>query len=138
MRSLPFRRDLGGLLRNQTVRFVITGGGAALLFYVLTYAFIRSDAPPFAGTLAAYAIAFATSYTVQHAWTFQGRQAHSSSFPRYLAAQIAAALLASTTARLCGGLGAPVALTALASTLTASALSYVLSRYWVFADRRTG
>lgn len=138
MRSLPSRRDLGGLLRNQTVRFVITGSGAAFLFYVLTYAFIRWGAPPFGGTLAAYAIAFVTSYTIQHAWTFQGRQAHSTSFPRYLAAQVAAALVASTTARVCGGFDAPVALTALASTLAGSALSYVLSRYWVFADRRTG
>lgn len=137
MRPLPIRRDLDRLLRNQTVRFLITGSGAALLFYLLTYAFIRSGATPFGGTLAAYALAFVTSYTIQHAWTFQGRQAHARSFPRYLAAQVAAALAASTTARLFGSLGATPALTALASTLVSGVLGYILSRYWVFAERGT-
>ena len=123
------------LLESETIRFVITGGSAAAFFYLLTYALIELGAPPFNGTLAAYTVALVASYSVQHAWTFRGRQTHRRSFPRYLAAQAAAALVAGTVARACGQWGAPPAAVALASTLTGSGLSFVLSKFWVFAHR---
>lgn len=132
---VPSLRKLDAFLGDETVRFVLTGGGVALLFYVLTFGFIRMGVTPFPATLTAYAIGFATSYTIQHAWTFRGRQAHGRAFPRYLAAQLVAALVASAVARSCGRAGLPTALVALAPTLTGSALSYLLSRYWVFSLR---
>ena len=129
---LDFRgRDL---LQNETVRFLITGGSAACLFYTGTFVLILLGAPPFGSTLGAYGVAFLVSYSVQHSWTFRGRQAHARSFPRYLAAQLCAAGVAALTARSVAHGGAMPAVTALASTLSGSALSYVLSKGWVFRD----
>lgn len=133
-------RSLAPLLRaaltDRTVRFLITGGGAAVLFYALTFGFVRAGAPPFTGTLAAYAVAFVASYTVQRAWTFSGQHDHRHALPRYLAAQIGAALVASAVSRAAAHAGVAPASMALASTLVGSACGFVLSRYWVFADRR--
>ena len=122
---------------SETVRFILTGGGAACLFYILTFGFVRAGAPPFAGTATAYGIAFVASYTTQHAWTFKGRQAHARALPRYLAAQIVSATLAATLAHLLATRGAPTAWMALGSTAASSGLSYMLSRYWVFKGRRS-
>ena len=123
------------LLQNETVRFLITGSSAACLFYAGTFALIQLGAAPFESTLAAYGLAFVVSYSVQHSWTFRGRQAHARSFPRYLAAQLCAAGVAALTARSVAHAGAIPAVTALASTLSGSALSYMLSKGWVFAVR---
>lgn len=130
------RRDTGAgdMLQNETIRFVIAGSSAALLFYALTFAAIRLGAPPFAGTLGAYAITFLVSYSVQQSWTFRGRQGHARALPRYLAAQVTAAVVAGVAAHAVAGTGAGPAGAALASTLTGSALSYVLSKYWVFSN----
>ncbi len=123
------------LLQRETVRFLITGSGAAALFYVLTFVLIRIGAAPFAGTLLAYAIAFLVSYSLQHSWTFRGRQAHARSFPRYLVTQLCCAVVAALVARTVALAEAAPALTALASTLSGSALGYVLSKAWVFTER---
>ena len=137
MRDFTIRRRLSGLLDHETVRFVMTGGGAAMLFYLMTFVALRSGAPPFAGTLTAYAVTVVTSYTIQHSWTFRGRRGHGHAFPRYVAAQVVSALLAATLARATSDLGLTAAALALVPTLAASAVSYVLSRYWVFAQTRT-
>lgn len=134
MRSM---RQLRGshLLQNETVRFIITGSSVSGLFYLATFVLIELGAAPFGSTLAAYAVAFVVSYSVQHSWTFRGRQTHARSFPRYLAAQLCAAGVAAMTARTFAHAGAVPAVTALASTLSGSALSYILSKAWVFAVR---
>jgi putative flippase GtrA len=129
------RTAIRRLLQERMVRFVITGGSAATLFYVLTFAFLNAGATPFWGTLAAYAVAFLVSYTVQHAWTFGGRHLHSESFPRYLTAQILCAVTTGIAAHTAGRYGLAPAVVPLATTLIGSAMSYGLSRFWVFADR---
>ena len=125
------------MLMNRNVRFVIAGGGAAVLFYTATFSLLRLDVPPFPAVLSAYVVAIVVSYTVQHRWTFGGEHAHARSFPRYVAAQAASALLTSLVARaLGGGFDLPPAILSGCTTLFGSALSYVLSRFWVFADVR--
>lgn len=129
------RQRINTALNDQTVRFLITGSGAALLFYTLSVVFILCGAPPFGGTVAAYAIAFVVSYTVQHRWTFGGQHRHSDSLPRYMAAQACSALVAGLVAHVATREGLPTVIVSLASTLIASVMSYGLSRYWVFASR---
>jgi putative flippase GtrA len=129
-RPVPVR-----ILDQEAVRFVITGSAAALLFYLLTFAVVAVGVPPFAGTLLAYVTVLVGTYTVQHAWTFRGRQAHRRSFPRYLVAQAAAAMVASTVAHVCGLAGLPAAVLAACSTVSGSAVSFVMSKFWVFAPR---
>ena len=117
-----------------TLRFLVTGGGAACLFFVLSFGFVHAGLPPFAGTLLAYAIAFVASYTTQQAWTFRGERRHAEALPRYLAAQVACALASALLARLLvrvGGL--PPLPMAAVTTFASGATSYCLSRYWVFA-----
>ena len=120
-----------------TVRFVVTGASAAALFFLLSYAGLRAGLPPFTGTLLAYGVTVVASYTAQQAWTFRGRSRHGEAFPRYLAVQVGCALLSAALARLLvveAGLGAlPVAIL---TTLASSAISYGLSRFWVFAGAR--
>lgn len=119
-----------------TLRFVITGGSAAALFFVLSFTFVRAGLPPFAGTLLAYAITLAASYTAQQAWTFRGERRHAEALPRYLAAQVGCALLSGLLARLLvNQAGLPPLPMAAVTTVTSAAASYALSRYWVFAAR---
>ena len=120
---------------DQTIRFLVTGGSAAVLFYGLSVAFIYCGAPPFGGTVAAFGIAFVVCYTVQHRWTFGGQQRHRESLPRYMASQACCALVSGCVARGVAHGGLPTPVVSLASTFAASALSYGLSRYWVFASR---
>lgn len=134
MRVLRRNAGPGDMLQNETIRFVIAGSSAALLFYVLTFAAIRLGAPPFAGTLGAYAVTFLVSYSIQQSWTFRGRQDHRRALPRYLVAQVTAAMVAGVLAHAIAGTGAGPAGVALASALTGSALSYVLSKHWVFSN----
>ncbi len=120
-----------------TVRFVITGGSAAALFFALSLAAARAGLPPFAGTLLAYAATFAAAYVTQQAWTFRGTRRHSEALPRYLLAQLACALGSAMLARLLGAdLGVPPLPMAAVTTLASSAASYALSRFWVFARGR--
>ena len=137
MQNPTIGQRLAGLLAHETVRFVATGATAALLFYVLTFGLLRAGAPAFAGTLVAYAVTVVSAYSVQQAWTFRGRRPHGQAFPRYLAAQIVSGLLAATLARFVASLGLPPAAIALVSALSSSAVSYLLSRYWVFAHTST-
>ncbi len=117
-----------------TLRFLVTGGGAACLFFLLSFGFVHAGLPPFVGTLLAYALAFAVSYTTQQAWTFRGERRHSEALPRYLAAQIGCALASALLARLLvRAAGLPPLPMAAITTLASGAMSYGLSRYWVFA-----
>lgn len=121
------------------VRFVITGGSAACLFFALSFGLVHAGAPPFLGTLLAYAVTFVAAYTVQQAWTFRGGRRHAEALPRYLAAQVGCALGSALLARgLVAGFGLPPLPMAAVTTLASSAASYVLSRYWVFSGAGAG
>lgn len=114
-------------------RFVATGLGAALLLLVMTWSLAALGLAPFAAGALGYALAFAVAYLVQRSWSFRGRHAHRHALPRYLAAQALAALTSGAaahlaTAMLSWGHGA----SAFTATVAASAVSFVLSLFWVF------
>ena len=121
---------------GTTLRFLITGASAAGLFFVLSFAAVRSGLPPFAGTMLAYGVTFVASYTAQQAWTFRGRSRHFEALPRYLAVQVACGLGSATLARfLVDDFGYSAQSMAAVTTLASSAVSYGLSRWWVFAGK---
>lgn len=118
----------------QFVRFVITGGSVAALFFVMSYVLVRYGLSPFAGSVIAYLIAFACGYTLQRNWTFSGTQAHRVAFPRYLTLQLCCALLSGVVSHVAvERFGASPVVMSLTTTIVASAVSYVLSSRWVFA-----
>ena len=123
-------------LQRTSVRFLIAGGGAAVLFALLSFGALSMRMPPFLGTLAAYAITVVSSYAVQRSWTFRGRHCHGDAFPRYLAAQLAMACTTATAAQALARRGMSAAAISLCVTLAGSAGSFCLSRFWVFAPRR--
>lgn len=120
-------------------RLVATGIAAALIFAALAFA-LRAWAglQPFAASGAAYLAAFSFSYTTQRRWTFGGRHSHSRAFPRYLAAQVICFALSAALSQLVGGVwgASPLAMASI-TTVAVSAVSFGLSRFWVFADGGT-
>jgi putative flippase GtrA len=121
-----------------TLRFLVTGTSAAGFFFVLSASLVGAGLPPFGGTLLAYAVTVGLTYTAQQAWTFRGRARHLEAFPRYLAVQVGCGLLSALLARTLVGLfGLPPLPMAAITTVASSAVSYLLSRYWVFAAARS-
>jgi len=122
------------LLDHRVARFVIVGGGAAGMFFALSYLFVKAGMTPFLGSATAYVVAFICAYLAQRGWTFGGTHAHGDAFPRYLAAQFGCALLAGGVAHLAVfHLAAPPSVMSALSTAIASIMSYMLSSRWVFA-----
>jgi putative flippase GtrA len=122
------------LLRSQTVRFVLVGGGSAALLMALTYLFLHLGVPPFPAGLGAYAIAFVVAYLLQRNWTFGGAGSHARTLPRYFALQVCLALLSGVLSHLMvKTFGWPKAEASAAMTLCVSAISYFGSSRWVFA-----
>jgi putative flippase GtrA len=135
-RARRLREAIPGLLRAKVVRFVIVGGSASVLLMALTYGLLRLGAPAFPAGLCAYALSFVYAYLLQRNWTFGGAGRHARTLPRYFALQ---AVLALTS----GGLShllvdalawAPAAASA-AMTLCVSAISYLGSSRWAFAEK---
>lgn len=124
---------LRAIADRQELRFLVVGGGVSLAFLLMSWGFAAAGAPPFAGTVTAYAIAFLGAYLLQRNWTFRASDSHGRSFPRYLAAQIVCAGLAGCVAHVATALfAAPPFWMAVAGTGTAAATSYVLTSLWVF------
>jgi putative flippase GtrA len=122
---------------SKGVRFIIVGVGAALLLFALNWLFVAFDAPPFVSGIVAYAIAFVCAYSAHHGWTFGGAHAHSQSFPRYLAVQAFCALLSGLISHVSVAVfDASPAIMSAAATVIGSTTSYLLVRYWAFADSR--
>ena len=129
--KFPFR----AMLRSRMARFLVVGVAAALLLFALSYLLASLGAPPFAGNVVAYAVAFAVAYTAQRAWTFGARHDHRHALPRYFILQGGCALLSGVLAHLLVKYLqlSPFAMSAF-TTLVASTASYVLSTRWAFAE----
>ena len=126
---------LKALLNARVVRFVLVGGGAAGLLMALTYVFLRLGVPPFPAGLCAYAICFVVAYTLQRNWTFGGAGSHSRTLPRYFTLQAFLALSSGGLSQvLVKALHWPSAEASAVMTLCVSAISYLGSSRWVFAD----
>lgn len=121
------------MLQSKTIRLVIVGLSAALLFFALNLLFLSLGGQPFVSSVVAYAIAFVFAYMAQHSWTFGGLQPHGRSFPRYLAVQVICALLSGLVAQIAARSGLAAALTSAMATVVGSAASFLLVRFWVFA-----
>jgi putative flippase GtrA len=126
---LPLRT----LFDARPVRFATVGFGAAALLFALSWLFVRLGASPFAGSIAAYSIAFIVAYAAQHGWTFAGVHRHSRALPRYFAVQLGCAVFSGLVAHAAVEMAdAPPLTMAAAVSLAASAASFVLSFAWVF------
>jgi putative flippase GtrA len=127
---------LATALQSKTVRFFVVGIGAAGLLFLLNAFFVWMGMEPFISGVVAYAIAFVCAYSAHHAWTFSGARSHGQAFPRYLATQAICALIAGLVSHVSvTSLGAPIAVMSFLATVIGSASSYVLTRYWAFAER---
>jgi putative flippase GtrA len=130
---------MNGLTRKlaeaRPVRFAVVGIGAALLFFVLSWALVSAGLPPFVGSVIAYALAFVLAYSAQRGWTFEGRHDHGRALPRYLVTQLVCAVFAGLSAHVAVSIFSlsPLVMSAII-TLAAGAASYVLSSVWVFRD----
>ena len=130
---------MSGLARKfasvRLIRFAVVGIGAALLFFVLSWALVSAGLPPFVGSVIAYVLAFVVAYSAQRGWTFEGRHDHAHALPRYLVTQLACATFAGLSAHVAVSIfsASPLVMSAI-TTVAASAASYVLSLVWVFRD----
>lgn len=123
-------------MSDRLVRFVIVGGGCALLYFALMWFFRASlSFAPFVATILAYAISFCVAYTLQHRWTFRSDASHKVTLPRYALVQVTCALLTAVITQAVSHLypQSPNWLLAGISTVLASGLSFVLSSLWVFS-----
>ena len=122
-------------MRGELVRFLIVGGGCALLYFVLMW-FSRANLglEPFTATICAYGVSFCVAYTLQYKWTFHSDIAHKVTLPRYAAVQATSALLTASITQAASHFypHSPSWLLAGISTIVASGLSFVLSSQWVF------
>lgn len=124
--------------RSRLGRFVVSGGLASLVFFLVSFGLLHLGWRPWAANLAAYAVGFVVGYSLQRGWTFQGRHAHGAALPRYFILQAACAGLTAVAGEIGGGwLGLPPLPVAIGSTGLAGAISYFGSLLWVFPTRRT-
>ena len=125
----------GGPAPRTLAKFIVSGGSAATVFLVLSYTFARLGAPPFLASVAAYALAFGIGYGLQRGWTFGARHSHGHAFPRYLAAQVGFGLFSGLVSHVAvSEFGVSALQMAVATTLIVGALSFVVSRWWVFPE----
>lgn len=123
---------------STLLKFVMSGASTALLFLVLCFAFTKAGADPFAASLAAYALAFVVGYALQRWWTFDARHRHGRALPRYAVLQVGCALLSGVVSRVgADRFGLSPLPMATVTAGVAGAVSFVVSRYWVFPHGRS-
>lgn len=122
---------------TQMLRFVCVGVGVAAFFMFLTYALVSGGAPPFWSSVSAYVICFVVAYLLQRFWTFEAKHPHREALPKYLALQVACAVLSGLVPQVAiDHFGATHLVAAGLAALTAGVLSYVGSTIFVFSNAR--
>jgi putative flippase GtrA len=122
---------------TQVSRFVCVGVGVAAFFMFLTYALVSGGAPPFLASVSAYVICFVVAYLLQRFWTFEAKHRHREALPKYLALQVACAVLSGLVPQVAiDHFGASHLVAAGLAALTAGVLSYVGSTIFVFPNAR--
>ena len=138
-RAVSRLRDTSGASapsKRTLAKFIVSGGSAATALLIFSYTFAKLGAPPFLASVGAYALAFAIGYSLQRGWTFGARHSHGDAFPRYLAAQAGFGLSSGLVSHVAVyDFGVSALQMAVATTLIVGALSFVVSRWWVFPAR---
>ena len=131
---------MSGVVDRELVRFVVVGVGSAGVLYLSGY-LLQSlmGLAVFEATATAYLGAFVVAYLSHKFWTFGNRVSHQQALPRYLLTQLVCALLTAQVTTQFSVLfpGLRPAYYAGFATLLASTLSFISSKFWVFADARS-
>lgn len=123
-------------MSGKFVRFLIVGGGCALLYFILMwFCRTRLGLTPFLATISAYGGSVCVAYTLQHRWTFRSDAAHQVALPRYALAQVTCALLTAGITQAASHVypQTPGWVLAGISTVLAASLGFALSFLWVFS-----
>ncbi len=120
---------------SQALKFILTGVATAALYFLLSFSLVSNGVQPFAGGLIAYSISLSVSYTIQHGWTFSGRAVHRRALPRYLVLQLSCAVLSGITCQIAvSRFNLSYVWMSAVATLICGAVSYFVSKSWVFRD----
>lgn len=122
---------------TRLIRFMIVGGASAALYFLLDWICqSRFGFKPYVATVLAYIPSFIIAYSLQRSWAFRSAASHMGTLPRYALVQLVVAILTAilTQAFVYSFPGARHVLVAGVSTITASAVSFVLTSGWVFPN----
>jgi putative flippase GtrA len=125
----PCRRDA------RFARFLVVGGSATALQYVLVVAFVEwADWTPPVGSTAAYLASAVYNYLLSRRFTFRSTRQHRSALPRFLVVLAVGLMLNALIVWAgCNVAGQHYLLAQLAATLTTLCWNYHASLRWAFA-----
>jgi putative flippase GtrA len=125
-------RPRPGALVTQLVRFAVVGASNTVLTFV-TYMLAALVVPAVGAAVLGWIVGAANGYRLNSAWTFKDSGVRGARpVARYLVAQALGAAVSAGGVWLLRG-DAPHSVTELVSLPVASALTFVLCRFWVFA-----
>jgi len=118
------------------VRFIIVGILTAVLYFVIFYVlYSKFEIAPYLSAIVAHSTSFSVAYLSHKIWTYESKTTVRESLPKYFLLQL---MCLSMTA---GGTQLVYELFELnhffisvLATLLASAFSFIVSTFWVFAD----
>jgi putative flippase GtrA len=130
-------RAIANLWHESTaLRFVIIGGGCAVLYFAVCLALATLfDLSPFLASFGAYLICFWVGYSLQRGVTFRSKARHRVTLTRYAAWHLFGATAVSAATDVVASASVwDATYIALFSTLLCSAVSFFISSRWVFKD----
>jgi len=121
---------------GQIARFLLVGGVAFILYFVLEYGLEKAGLQPYASLSAAYAITLAYHYTMNRIYTFGHRgalRAAPGSLAKYAVVNIGHYFL--TVAIVAAGrqIGLDMRIGMLAAVAVTTVTGYLAYRHWVFS-----
>lgn len=129
-RRVPRARP--GELVTQLVRFAVVGASNTVLTFI-TYMLAALVLPAVGAAVLGWVVGAANGYRLNSAWTFKGTGVRGARpVTRYLVAQALGAAVSAGGVWMLRG-DAPHSVAELISLPVASALTFVLCRFWVFA-----
>jgi putative flippase GtrA len=123
---------------HRFVRFLLVGGGATLLQYVLLVLFVHTWLPnAVAASTLAYVISAQCNYLANRAFTFRSDRPHASALPRFIVVTtIGLGLNAAVVWLAADGLKLHYLLAQAFATVATLCWNYVASLRWAFATDR--
>jgi putative flippase GtrA len=132
------RPPLDRVLERRESRFILTGAGLAIFFFVVSFLLVSIGLVPFASSVLAYVSTLGIGYVIQRNWSFCGRHAHAKALPRYLSLQAGCAVMSGVDAQMATTFfHMPAVTMSILNTVIVSLISYVVSLNWVFPDDRS-